>query len=86
MKPEIFKSKKYRTIEYNLIHDSFGYSVIAFKSICIENCGTFQTYEEALKLFDDIGKKKIIECEHNWVFIEDEISHYKCTKCRKLKR
>jgi len=57
VEPIILESKKYRKIDYKIVLDNFGYSVIAFKSICMEVCGTFKTHEEALELFNGIGKK-----------------------------
>jgi hypothetical protein len=57
IKPKTLESKKYRTVDYSIVLDTFGYSVIAFRSVCIEVCGTFQTYEEAKELFNNIGKK-----------------------------
>lgn len=57
VEPKILDSKKYRKIIYEIVLDKFGYSVIAFRSVCIEVCGTFQTYEEAKELFNNIGKK-----------------------------
>ena len=57
VEPKILDSKEYRKIIYKIVLDKFGYSVIAFKSISIEVCGVFETYEEALDLFNNIGKK-----------------------------
>ena len=57
VEPIILESKKYRKIQYTIVLDKFGYHVIAFKSIALEVLNSFKTPEEAMELFNGIGKK-----------------------------